>query len=204
MPDDRRIIERDASDVNGRTRSRDAAPFRARVVVALLAVACSVGCSNEGKAKDEYDAAMALVRDGELAQAVRRFDALIDRWPETDAARRARQQVQTYRGLARAETMFPVRETRDTMILTARALQGERDARGRWPDSLERLVPARLDALPVDAWGNRLIYRARPRNRGYVLASLGSDRREGGDGDARDLFIVDGRETARPPEGFAP
>lgn len=198
MPDDRRIIERGARDVN--VRARVVGPL----VAALVAALCIFACSNEGKAKAQYDDAMSAVRDGKLERAVQLLDDLVDRWPETEAAGRARQQVQTFRGLARAETMFPVRETRDMMIGTARALQRYRDARGQWPDSVERLVPRWLDELPVDAWGNRLVYSAKPRNRGYVLASLGADRRAGGEGDARDLFIEDGRATSRTPEGFAP
>ena len=41
--------------------------------------------------------------------------------------------------------------------------------------------------IPNDPWGTPYIYRAPGRNGGFEIVSLGADRREGGDEDARDI-----------------
>ena len=72
---------------------------------------------------------------------------------------------------------------------------------GRYPDSstgLKALVTAPagargwsgpyLDkALANDPWGNPYVYQAVPDGASYKLKSLGSDGREGGEGDAADI-----------------
>lgn len=192
VPSDRQIIRRSRKTVNGR--------------IVQLACACCIticiACSSEGKANKLYDEAAAQVREGNLDSAVQQFDDLIDRYPETTAAGRARQQVQVFRGLAKAESMFPLRETRDTMIATARALQFYRDRNRTWPGRLEQLVPRHLPELPVDSWGQSLKYQRKSKNRGYLLGSFGADRKRGGDEGAGDLFIEDGKLTQTPSVEF--
>lgn len=47
-------------------------------------------------------------------------------------------------------------------------------------------------SITVDAWNRAILYESDGTN--YVLKSLGSDRRDGGDGDAKDLLSTDGNE----------
>ncbi|MBX3362876.1 MAG: type II secretion system protein GspG, partial [Phycisphaeraceae bacterium] len=74
------------------------------------------------------------------------------------------------------------RDGLDIMI----ALERFRLAEGEYPDSLERIVPAYMEALPLDPWsGVPYVYR-RPGDSdhcapaGYVLYSIGSDQVDNG------------------------
>jgi general secretion pathway protein G len=72
---------------------------------------------------------------------------------------------------------------------------------GRYPTSqqgLQSLVaaptgtgqwdgPYLQNELPLDPWGNAYIYHAPGRNGPYEIISLGSDGKEGGEGEARDI-----------------
>lgn len=71
---------------------------------------------------------------------------------------------------------------------------------GKFPESLENLVTADaacsnwgpeayLKKLPKDAWGTDLGYSVEGNN--FHLKSLGADRREGGDGYAKDILSDD-------------
>lgn len=48
-------------------------------------------------------------------------------------------------------------------------------------------------ALAADPWGNAYAYQVKPGGAGYVLKSLGSDGKEGGEGDAADLVSDSGQ-----------
>ena len=165
-------------------------------LVCLLLIA---GCAcDEGKADRLYQTAQEHVRAGELEQAVTVLDGLLQQYPETPAAEQARREVVLYRGLAGAVRSYPVREARDQIVTTARALQRYRDRRRTWPDSLDRLVPGYLDEFPLDPWGRELLYEAKPRGRGYHLACFGADGEPGGAGDDADWFIEDGAFVLNP------
>lgn len=67
------------------------------------------------------------------------------------------------------------------------------------PEGLEALVKApagqgrwagpyiQQGEVPTDPWGNRYEYRTPGRTKGYAVASLGSDGKRGGEGDAADI-----------------
>lgn len=52
--------------------------------------------------------------------------------------------------------------------------------------------PYSSKSITVDAWNRAILYESDGSN--YVLKSLGSDRRDGGTGDAKDLLSTDGAE----------
>ena len=96
-----------------------------------------------------------------------------------------------------------VRTTKALLVQIAGQLDIFKLAHGRYPDSLEELIHAPswltdpksfppegyLKELPVDGWGNKLIYRrgtssAKP----FELLSYGADGRQGGDSLDEDLL----------------
>ena len=93
---------------------------------------------------------------------------------------------------------YPVRRVRDQMISTGRAIYRYEDRHRRWPKSLGELVPKYLSEAPIDPWGRELVYLVKPRRRGYVLGCYGANGRPGGEGEARDWYIEDGRFVRQP------
>jgi general secretion pathway protein G len=164
------------------------------VCFALLATSCG---SRERKADRLYRKATQAVEDGNLAEAVDLFSKILEEYPETEIADRAEQDAKLYRGIAGAVERYPTRRARDDMILTARALERYRHRNGKPPDALTSLVPNYIDAEPIDPWGRPFIYYVKSGGRKYVLASLGADGAEGGEGEASDIVIESGRFVKR-------
>lgn len=165
-----------------------------RVVLLALMLSswiAAAGCA--GQAADRlYREAAQRVEKGDLEGAVELFDRIVREHPQTEAAEKARADVVLYRGLFEASQKFPTRRATDLVVQVARALERHRHAKGAAPASLADLVPGFLDAEPEDPWGRKLLYRPTPVG-GYVLSCLGSDGREGGEGQAADLVVRDGK-----------
>ena len=81
-------------------------------------------------------------------------------------------------------------------VETARAVQSYRWRTGRWPDSLDDLMPKMIKEAPIDPWGRPLQYEK--RKNGYRLSCLGGDGRVGGDGDATDFVVINGNFVSDP------
>lgn len=195
MPTDLRIIECGARDVNGSRRVLARCLLLAAVVgLALL----GAGCTRESRAQDLHERAQDHVERAEFVEAVALLDEILERYPDTDVARKARAELSLYRGLSNAVETYAARRVYDQMILTARAIYRFEADRGAWPRSLSDLAPRYLAEAPIDPWGRPLGYAVKPGRRGYVLGCRGADGADGGAGEARDWFIEDGRFVTRP------
>ncbi len=176
-------------------------PARFRSLAALLLLATAAvaapGCA-EGRAARLYDEAQELVDQGEIGQAIERYETILARFPDPEAAVLARNDIDTYRSLADAVERYPVRSAFDLMVGTARAIERFRSRNREYPETLAALVPGYLEQAPVDPWGRALVYSRRAGRKGYVLACLGSDGAAGGTDDAKDLVVQNGRFVARP------
>ena len=76
------------------------------------------------------------------------------------------------------------------MLHAVLALVVYRDANGGYPESLDALVPKRLDAAPIDPFSDKpVVYRR--EGEGYVLYSVGPDFNDDGGVDAGKLFADD-------------
>lgn len=157
-----------------------------------------LSCGREGRAQALYDEAQEHVERSEFVEAVTLYEKILDKYPGTDVADKASKEIELYRGLSLAVDTYPVRRVRDQMIRTGRSIYRFEDRHRRWPKSLGELVPKYLDEEPVDPWGRDLVYLVKPRRRGYVLGCYGADGRPGGEGEARDWYIEDGRFVGRP------
>jgi len=187
------IIERDGSEVNG-TRS-----VRVLHVLLLVSTLLFFSCADdEERALKMYDMAMEQIESGEIENAVAAFNEVVDKYPRTRVASRARDAILLYQGLAEAVRSYPVRTAREMMVQTGRALERYRARHRSWPESLDRLMPDYIHEPPVDSWGRVMLYERIRKGRGYVLACYGSDGEPGGDGEATDWFVESGSFVRSP------
>jgi len=191
-----RIIRSHGAEVNGARFVLRGALLVLLVVLALAALACDAS-----RAKRLYAEAARHVEQGDFESAVRAYEELLQKYPEARESVLAREEVQLYRGLVTAVDLYGARKVYDLMLRTSRALYRFEERRRRFPAALDQLSPGFLDDAPVDPWGRELLYAAKTR-RGYVLGCYGSDGERGGDGEARDWFIEDGRFVARPSQAL--
>lgn len=193
VPRNYRIIRPGDAEVNGVR-----IVLRRASLVALLALVALGGACRNSRAEKLYARATEHVERGELESAVRVYEEILDRYPDTPASERAREEVELVRGLTTAVDFYASRKVYDLMILTARAVYRFEDRRGRWPTSLDQLARGFLDQPAIDPWGRALLYATKPGRRGYVLGCYGSDGQRGGQGEARDWFIENGRFVDEP------
>lgn len=180
-----RIIERAFSEVNGRWRLRVSATL---VVAALVAMALTLSCSRESRAQRVLTEARNEVQRGRIQEAVVVLERVVKEYGETDAAKRAREDLVLYRGLLEAARLDPLRRARDVLVQTARDLERWHGKKGSWPETLA--------AAPLDPWGRPLDYQRTAS--GYRLACWGADGSPGGEAD---LVIVNGRFEQDPLQG---
>jgi hypothetical protein len=183
--------------IEGRGREVNA-PSRFWLLLCVITLVLSVsGCTREGRASRLHEKAKEHVREGELVEAVELYDRLLEEFADTEAAGLAQREAVLYRGLADAVRSYPVREAREQVVRTARAIQKYRRSRRAWPRSLDQLVPDFLPEIPVDSWGRPLAYRAKERGRGYLLACYGADGEPGGKLENADWLVEDGSFVLR-------
>jgi hypothetical protein len=175
--------------------------YRIFLLAMLVAVmgATIFGCGGrESRAQALYDEAQEHVERSEFVEAVRLYEEILDKYPGTAVSNKASREIELYRGLSLAVDTYPVRLVRDQMIRTGRAIYQYEDRHRRWPKSLGELVPKYLSEAPIDPWGRELVYLVKSRKRGYVLGCYGANGRPGGEGEARDWYIEDGRFVRKP------
>ena len=186
MPKSASIIEVASRQVKlGRPVSRIAS------VILLSAVIVVTGCADdESRAEAMYREAVELAEERSLDTAIERFDEVVETYPGTAAAERARRDAVLYRGLEGAVDNYPVHRARDLMIDAARKVEVYRSRNRRPPAKLDAVFEG--GAVPVDPWGRPLVYRVFRNGRSYEMASFGADGVEGGEGPDSDLVVRDG------------
>ncbi len=183
-----RIMKRRQSEVNTRT-------VRARlffvVVLAALVVMTTSSCGgDERRARKLWRQSIAQVEKGDTQGAVDRLQVLIDTYPDTRAAEKARGQIVVYRGLAAAVENYPMRRARELMVQIARAIESFRRVRGRHPASLDELVPTAIASVPHDPWDQPFLYESTAG--GYRLKCQGAKAPAEGAATSGELLVVDG------------
>lgn len=184
--------------------SKSRCKSRARIAMLIAALSLCVACGDdENNAPNrKYDEAQALVDAGDLNQAVAVFEEIVQSYPQSEAAAKAREEIVLYRGLARAEVSYPMERARESVVLAARAIESFHGKTGRWPESLEQLVPDYLESEPRDPWDRLLVYEPKQRGRGYLLTCFGGDGAVGGRGVDADIYVDTGEFVAQPPRNF--
>ena len=134
---------------------------------------------------------------GDTQGAVDRLQTLIDAFPDTRAAEKARAQIVVYRGLATAIENYPLRRARELMVQLSRAIETFKRNNGRVPATLEELVPVAMASVPNDPWDRPFLYEATAR--GYRLKCQGVQGQAGAITPAEGLLVVDGEFQSVTP-----
>lgn len=159
-----------------------------------------------------YEDGRKLNVAGKGPEARALWNDLIARYPDSDAAQRAKKDLFFVNAMIERDQNDRARATRAVLAKVVNALARYREKRGEYPTSLNDLVPEYLDQVPMASWGHPFFYRSyvgQPivsiiPKRGparqlfntkldhYDLASLGTDLAPGGDGLAKDMLYHDG------------
>lgn len=188
-------MRRRKNEVNTRTSCVRLFFFVASLsVVVLMTSSCG---GQERRAERLWRQAIERVEKGETQGAVDQLQKIIDEYPDTKVASKAREQIVVYRGLATAVESYPLRRTRELMVQIARAIESFRRENGHPPSTLDELVPARLASVPEDPWGHPFVYLTTAR--GYRLQCQDADGTPGGAAESARLLVVDGEFRSTQP-----
>jgi outer membrane protein assembly factor BamD (BamD/ComL family) len=185
-------MKRRNNEVN--TRTFRASWFFIIVTVMLLIMAAASCDGDERHAERLWRQAIACVEKGDTQGGVDRLQKLIDTYPDSRVAEKARAQIVVYRGLANAVENYPMRRTRELMVQISRAIESFRKENGRSPARLEELVPGKLTSVPNDPWDRPFQYESTAR--GYRLSCRGAEGAADGSATAGGLLVVDGEFRA--------
>jgi hypothetical protein len=195
-----------------------------RFAPALLLMLTLAGCSSEDPRLPAqlYEEARKLNLDGRGLEARAMMKQVMERYPDTEAARLAKGDLYLIEAFVNRDVGDRQKQTRAAMKRITDALIRYKAKKGEYPQSLSSLVPDYLEQVPEAPWGHPFLFRpyvTRPiedlhttrgptRQRfntkldGYYLACLGTDLKPGGEGLAADILIKDGAlwgEPAFPP-----
>ena len=188
MLESARIMRRRRNEVNTRT---DLMRSVFVVVIAMVPQLMASSCGgDERHAERLWRQAIERVEKGDTRGAVDRLQKLIDAFPDSRAADKAREQIVVYQGLATAVENYPLRRARELMVQLARAIEIFRRDTRRAPVTLDELVPARMASIPKDPWGRSFLYETTAS--GYRLRCLGAKGSPGGVAASKGLLVVDG------------
>jgi len=190
-----RIMKRRQGEVNTRTFCERL--FFIIVPTVLLMITASSCGGDERHAERLWRQAIERVEKGDTQGAVDRLQKLIDTFPDSRAADKAREQIVVYQGLATAVENYPLRRARELMVQLARAIEIFRRDNGRAPVTLDELAPARMASVPKDPWDRSFLYETTAS--GYRLRCLGAKGLPGGVAGAEGLLVVDGEFQVVPP-----
>lgn len=195
MLESARIMKRRFGEVNTLTQLARSFFFFVLAVVMFLTLS---SCGGDVRRADRlWRRAMECVEQGDTQGAVDRLQEIIDSYPDTSMASRAREQIVVYRGLAAAVKSYPSRRVRELMVQIARAIEAFRRESGHAPATLDALVPTRLAIVPLDPWARAFSYEATAG--GYRLTCSGADGMPGGVAESEDLVVVDGEFVTESP-----
>jgi len=187
---------------------------RTRIAPALALLTLLAGCSSEDPRLpgNLYEEARKLNLEGRSLEARAMMKQLVDRYPDTEAARQATRDLFLIEAFVNRDVADRQKQVRAALKRVTDALIRYKAKTGEYPDSLHGLVPEYLEQVPEAPWGHPFLYRpyvSRPVEEvqakrgpvrqkfntkldGYYLACLGTDGLPGGEGLAGDILIKDG------------
>lgn len=173
------------------------------VLVALLSglLLLLAGCSGERAAEKAFEQATSRQGERPLEQVRDELRQIVEQWPETHAARKARRELEWVETLLSAEARGPSLLAWDAVREVASAAEKFRLARGRYPAQFSELVPRYLDGAVRDPWGFDVDYHR--TSKGYQVVCYGEDGIPGGTGLGTDL-IIDTGQVVQGPRTAAP
>lgn len=180
--------------MNGCGTGRNAWWCSAGVVPLLCVLALAAGCS-EGRAGRAFRAATEDAQNRPSAEVRTELQRVIERWPHTRAADLARREIEWMDDLEKSSFNGRALLAWDAVRRVGQAVERYRMRRGRYPERYADLVPLWLPGPIDDPWGQPIGYLRTPR--GYQVVCFGSDGIPGGQGDATDVIVENGRAIRR-------
>ena len=170
------------------------------VLVGLLSLGLAAGCA-ESRAEKAFQQAVAKEKEGSLEPVRDDLREITEQWPKTDAARKARRELQWIETLLTAEARGPSLLAWDAVREVSNAAERFRMVKGRYPRTLDEMVPRYLDGPVRDPWGSEIVYRR--TKKGYQVVCYGEDGIPGGSDLGTDLLIdtgdvIEGRAGGEP------
>jgi hypothetical protein len=174
--------------------------MRPSILLSLLAALALLlgGCSSDDGARILYDRAEQLQKQGKYQEAMEKLQEIQERYPRSDLAPVARQELQSLRDLVTAGQRYPTDQAVALVRRTGRAVEKFKVDEGRLPRGLDELVPGWLERLEEDPWDRPVRYETTAA--GYRLACYGADGKPGGRGQNQDVIVENG-EFVLGPEG---
>ena len=183
-----------------------------------------LACGSEDPRLPEklYDEAIEMGQQGRNQEALGLMKQLAAKYPDSHKGQQATRDLLTLEALVRQEVRERQKKLHGTMKRVADALTRYKGTHGEYPRFLSSLVPDYLEQAPETPWKHPFFYRpyvtapimdTRDRRGravqvlstkldGYILTTLGSDLKPGGEELGGDLFIVNGewyKGTVPPP-----
>lgn len=164
------------------------------VTLAALAAVAVLALALAGCADDDAEQALAQVLSDPsrpLDELRDELQAVVDRWPESKAALRARRELESLDALRQSAARGLALKAWDAVREVAQAAEQYRRRHGRYPSEIDELLTKQLSKPVIDPWGEPVRYLR--TGSGYKVLSYGSDSLPGGDGDGRDIVIDTGK-----------
>lgn len=185
--------------------------FRFAALVLLLPV---LGCNSEDPRLPSqlYEDAVQKNQANQAAAAKVMMQTIVTRFPESEAATRARKDLYLIDSLQKKDLNERQQTLKTSMKRIMDALTRYKAKKAEYPASLTDLVPEYLEQVPETPWGHPFLYRAYvgvpiedvTDRRGnvsqrfntkldhYYFCCLGTDFEPGGEGMASDVLVKDG------------
>ncbi len=174
-----------------------------------------LGCSSDEDPRlptQLYEDALQKNQAGQGDAARLMMERIVQQFPGTDAANKARKDIYQIESLQKKELAQRQQEVRAAMKRATDALSRFKTKTGEYPQNLRDLVPEYLEQIPLTPWGHPFLYRAYvgvpmedlTDRRGnvtqrfntkldhYYFCCLGTDFEPGGVGMAADILVKDG------------
>lgn len=184
----------------------------AHLVLSGLVFLLGCGTGDPRLPQRMYDDAVKLSQQGRSMEARTLMAQVAERYPDTDAGRKAQKDLHLLEAFLRQDIQAGTRQVRAVMKSTSNALRRYLAKKGEYPQDLHALLPDYLDKLPETPWGHPLLYRpfvgtpvveVKDRRGAtlqkfntkldrFQLVCLGSDFAPKGKDLAADLVILDG------------
>lgn len=169
--------------------------FRTLTILTLVAVlSTAIGCS-EWRAERAFKRAVEMEKAKPTRDVLLELNKIVERWPMTRAAGKARKEIEWLSDLQDATTRGKGLLAWDSVRKVARAAEQFRVAKGRYPENMEEMIPRFLSGEIRDPWGTPVGYRKTAS--GYQAICFGADGIPGGTGDDADINIVNGQLSDR-------
>ena len=194
-----------------------------RPVIPILALALLAGCRSEDPRLPQklYEEAIRLNQEGRNQEAQVLMKQLAAQFPDSQPGQQATKDLYTLEALLRQDLREKQKQLHSGMKRVADALTRYKGNHGEYPRFLSFLVPEYLDQAPETPWKHPYFYRPYVVNPivdtkdrkgraaqtfntkldGYILVSLGTDLKVGGEDLAADTYVVNGEwyKGATPP-----